>query len=53
MEKMNFLKELSFDELLCIDGGGLVEDIGYGCHAIECKITSAYNSVKDAVSDWF
>lgn len=51
MKDLEFLKELSADELLTIDGGGLVEDIGYACHAVEDGACRAYNWTKEKLSD--
>jgi hypothetical protein len=45
--------ELSHLEMVTINGGGLLEDIGYGVHAAECAIKQANHKVVDAVSTWF
>ena len=44
---------LADEELVAINGGGLVEDIGYAAHAVQDAVCSTYKSVKDTVSGWF
>lgn len=55
-KKLNIMKnitELSHFEMVTINGGGLLEDIGYGVHAAECAVKKAYHTVVDTVSSWF
>lgn len=46
---MKNLKELNLNEMISINGGGLVEDIGCAYRKIECAVSDAYNKVKS----WF
>jgi hypothetical protein len=50
---MKNLIELTNIEMININGGGLVEDIGYAYHAAECTVKKAYHTVVDTVSGWF
>lgn len=50
---MKNITELSHFEMVTINGGGLLEDIGYGVHAAECAVKKAYHTVVDTVSSWF
>ena len=50
---MKNLIELTHVEMVTINGGGLVEDLGYAAHAVGCAIKKAYNTVVDTVSGWF
>ena len=47
------LTELTYIEMITINGGGLVEDVGYAVHAVGCAVKKAYNTVVDTVSGWF
>lgn len=50
MKKLNNLSKI---EMININGGGLVEDLGYAYHAVECNVTKAYHKVKSEISSWF
>ena len=51
---MNFvIKNLSDKEMGKINGGGLIEDIGYGSHFLYDKTCEAYNRVKKWVKSMF
>ncbi len=45
------LRELDNNELMDINGGGLVEDIGYAAHAVVDAVCTAAEAIADAVSD--
>ena len=52
---MEDLRALSNEEMECVFGGGLVEDIGYLAHAAVDKCCEAYEFVKGKVGeayDW-
>lgn len=52
MEKIEKkFKTLNHNELIEINGGGLVEDIGYAAHYIKDKVCEAYCATKQALSD--
>ncbi|MBE7632876.1 hypothetical protein [Tenacibaculum finnmarkense] len=51
MKNLDFCKELSSVELVEINGGGLVEDIGYAAHAVSDGICTAGRWVADRASD--
>ncbi|MGY3792190.1 bacteriocin [uncultured Aquimarina sp.] len=60
MENLNSFKGLSEKELIEINGGGLVEDIGYAAHAVVDGVCTAANWVAekaeaayDEVMSWF
>lgn len=49
---MDFMiRTLSEKEMSEINGDGLIEDIGYGCHYLYDKAGKAYNYVKKKVCD--
>lgn len=52
-EVINKFEPLTFEELRTINGGGLIEDIGYAAHWVKDKTCQAYHKVKDTVSGWF
>ena len=45
------IRTLSEKEMSEINGDGLIEDIGYGCHYLYDKAGKAYNYVKKKVCD--
>lgn len=49
MKNLSEFKGLNEKELIEINGGGLVEDVGYAAHAVADAACTAYNYVADKV----
>lgn len=44
---MKNLKELNLNDMISINGGGLIEDIGCAYRKAECAVSEAYEKVKN------